>query len=348
MILELIAEARAAGARLGPCCEVVELDVRTVQRWLKHGPDGGDDLRRGPKTPPANKLSQHERDQIVELVTSEEFRDLPPSQIVPRLADMGIYVASESSFYRLLKELSLNAHRGRQRPPKNNRPKEHRATGPNQVWCWDISYLRAPVRGQFFYLYLFLDVWSRKIVGCRVHDREDNELAAKAFVEICEAEGVDPSGLVLHSDNGGPMKGATMVATLEALGVSRSLSRPRVSNDNPFAESIFRTVKGHPSFPDKPFQSLEHAMAWVSGFVAWYNEEHRHSGISFVTPAQRHARQHERLLDHRDEVYAAAKARHPERWTGRTRHWERHPSVRLNPAHSPSSIQDQNPAAPAA
>lgn len=127
------AEARTAGARLGPCCEVIELDIRTAQRWLKHGPDGGEDRRRGPKTPPANKLSQHEREQIVELVTSEQFRDLPPSQIVPRLADMGIYVASESSFYRLLKEVSLNAHRGRQRPPRNKRPKEHRATEPNHV-----------------------------------------------------------------------------------------------------------------------------------------------------------------------------------------------------------------------
>lgn len=348
MILKLIAEARTAGARLAPCCEVIELDVRTVQRWLKHGPDGGEDRRRGPKTPPANKLSQHERDQIVELVTSEQFRDLPPSQIVPRLADMGIYVASESSFYRLLKERSLNAHRGRQRPPKNKRPKEHRATGPNQVWCWDITYLRAPIRGEFFYLYLFLDVWSRKIVGWRVHDREDNELAAKTFVEICNAEGVDPHGLVLHSDNGGPMKGATMVATLEELGVNRSLSRPRVSNDNPFVESTFRTVKGHPSFPDKPFGSLEDATVWVSGFVAWYNEEHRHSGISFVTPAQRHARQHERLRDHRDEVYAAAKERHPERWTRQTRRWDRHPIVRLNPSHCPSAIQDEGAAATAA
>jgi len=348
VILELIAEARAAGARLGPCCKAIELDVRTVQRWFKHGPEGGEDRRRGPKTSPANKLTQTERDQLVELVTSEQFRDLPPSQIVPRLADMGIYIASESSFYRILKELSLNAHRGRQRPPKHKRPKEHCATGPNQVWCWDITYLRSPIRGEFYFLYLFLDVWSRKIVGWRVHDREDNELAAKAFVELCEAEELDPKGLVLHSDNGGPMKGATMVATLESLGVCRSLSRPRVSNDNPFAESVFRTVKGHPSFPDKPFRSLEHATAWVAGFVAWYNDEHRHSGISFVTPAQRHARQHERLLDHRDEVYAAAKARHPERWTGSTRRWERHPTVRLNPSHPLPSSQAGAPATTAA
>ena len=155
------------------------------------------------------------------------------------------------------------------------------------------------------------DVWSRKVVGWRVFDREDNELSAKAFVEIYEAEGADPEKLVLHSDDGGPMKGATMVATLESLGVTRSLSRPSVSNDNPFVESTFRTVKGRPSFPDKPFESLDAAETWVAEFAAWYNEEHRHSGISFVTPGQRHTGVHEALLEHREHVYAAAKARTP-------------------------------------
>ncbi len=121
---------------------------------------------------------------------------------MPRLADMGIYVASESTIDRLVKQQSLNAHRGRHRQAKNTKPREHCATGPNQVWCWDFTYLRAPTRGAFFYLYLFLDVWSRKILGWRVHDREDNELSAKAFVEICEAEGANPKKLVLHSDSG--------------------------------------------------------------------------------------------------------------------------------------------------
>ncbi len=187
------------------------------------------------------------------------------------------------------------------------------------------------------------DVWSRKVVGWRVFDREDNELSAKAFVEIYEAEGADPEKLVLHSDNGGPMKGATMVATLESLGVTRSLSRPSVSNDDPFVESTFRTVKGRPSFPDKPFESLDAAETWVAEFVAWYNEEHRHSGISFVTPGQRHTRVHEALLEHREHVYAAAKARHPERWTGNTRRWDRHATVRLNPTHLPSRGQAATP-----
>ena len=331
MILKLLREARESGARLKPCCEIVGLDLRTVQRWLKHGPEGGEDRRRGPNAEPGNKLSPRERGEIIELVTSADFRDLPPSQIVPRLADMGIYVASESTIYRILKQERLARHRGRKRPGKRKRPAEHAATGPNQVWCWDITYLRSPVRGQFFYLYLFLDVWSRKLVGWRVFDREDNELAAVAFQEICIEQEIDPKGLVLHSDNGGPMKGATLVASLEKLGVHQSLSRPSVSNDNPFIESAFATAKGRPNYPDKPFVDLEAARAWVAGFVTWYNEEHRHSGISFVTPSQRHAGHHGELLAHREEVYAKAKARNPERWSGDTRNWDRHEVVRLNP-----------------
>jgi len=244
---------------------------------------------------------------------------------------MGMYVASESTMHRLLASARLDAHRGKAKPRKHRRPNEHAATGPNQVWCWDISYLRSPVRGSFFYLYLFLDVWSRKIVGWRVHDREDNELAAEAFQEICADERADPTSLVLHSDNGGPMKGSTMVATLEALGVTRSLSRPRVSDDNPFVEALFRTVKYRPNFPDKPFESVETARVWMAGFVAWYNDVHLHSGISYVTPSMRHRGRHDQLFAHRERVYAAAKAAHPERWARETRTWDRHPCVRLNP-----------------
>lgn len=331
MILELIAEARAAGARLGPCCEVVELDVRTVQRWLKWGPDGGEDRRRGPLTPPANRLSEPERQRILEVVNSPEFADLSPHQIVPKLADMGIYVASESTIFRLLREEKLNVHRGRARAPTRRRPDEHVASGPNQVWCWDITYLCSPIAGTFFYLYLFLDVWSRKIVGWDVLDAESNEAAASLFVDICEQNDVDPEGLVLHSDNGGPMKGATMLATLQKLGVVTSFSRPHVSDDNAYAEALFRTAKYRPTYPDGPFASLQAARAWLERFVAWYNEAHLHSGIRFVTPAQRHAGLDVEILAHRDAVYERAKQSHPERWSGKTRNWEPVDTVHLNP-----------------
>ncbi len=331
MILELIVEARASGARLGPCCEVVELDVRTVQRWLKHGPDGGEDGRRGPRKPPANKLTPQERQEVLDVVNAPEFVDLSPHQIVPKLADIGIYIASESTIYRLMREENLNAHRGRARAPTRHRPDEHTANAPNQVWCWDITYLYSPIAGQFYFLYLFLDIWSRKIVGWDVLEEESNESAAKLFRDICKHNDVDPKGLVLHSDNGGPMKGATMLATLQKLGVVTSFSRPHVSDDNPYAEALFRTAKYRPSYPDGPFASLAAARAWAEQFVSWYNNDHQHSGIRFVTPAQRHAGLDVEILAHRDAVYARARNKHPERWTGRTRNWEPIDTVRLNP-----------------
>lgn len=333
-MLGLIEEARTAGARLASTCRALALDVRTVQRWLKLGPEGGEDRRRGPTTKPANKLTDEERAQVIELLTSPEYRDLPPAQIVPRLADMGIYVASERTLYRVLEEERMKKHRGRKRPRARRRPAEHVATGPNQVWSWDITYLRSPVRGQFYYLYLFMDVWSRAIVGAYVHDVEDNEFAASCIGRLCAEQNVSPGDLVLHSDNGGPMTGATMKAKLEDLGVFQSLIRPRTSNDNAFSESLFATAKTRPGYPSEPFTTIEEARAWVASFVRWYNEEHRHSGISFVTPAQRHAGLHEELLTHRIAVYEKAKARTPNRWTGRTRKWDPKPTVRLNPPKS--------------
>jgi transposase InsO family protein len=330
MILELIHEARNAGARLRPCCEVIELDVRTVQRWLEQGPDGGED-RREANCPPANKLSDEEREQVLAILTSPEFVDLSPNQIVPKLADMGIYLASESTCYRILREEKLDAHRGRARPPTRHRPDEHVANGPNQVWCWDITYLRSPIAGRFYYLYMFLDVWSRKIMGWTVLEEECSEAAANLFGQICDEHGLDTEGLVLHSDNGSPMKGATMLATMQKLGIVPSFSRPSVSDDNAFAEALFRTAKYRPSYPSGPFASLDAARAWVAEFVTWYNEEHQHSAIRFVTPSQRHDGHDAEILEHRDEVYARAKDNNPERWSGATRNWKPIEVVRLNP-----------------
>jgi hypothetical protein len=161
------------------------------------------------------------------------------------------------------------------------------ATAPNQVWSWDITYLRSPVRGIFYYLYMIVDVFSRKVVGKVVHYTECQVCAAALIQAACDAEGVDPNNLTIHSDNGGPMKGATMVATMERLGVAQSFSRPRVSDDNPFSEALFRTVKYRPEYPSGPFATLDAARAWVDWFVGWYNHQHLHSAISFVTPAQR-------------------------------------------------------------
>ena len=327
----------AAGARQTKACETLGLDARTIQRWRRQGI--GDDRRTGPRSEPANKLTDGERREVLEVVNRPEFRDLSPKQIVPRLADRGIYLASESTIYRLLRKEGQMAHRTASRPPMRRRPKEFVASSPNQVWSWDITYLRSPIRGEFFYLYLVVDIFSRKIVGAAVHETEDSEHAAQLIAKACATEGIDSGQLRLHSDNGSPMKGATLLATLQQLGVMPSFSRPRVSDDNPFSEALFRTVKYRPECPSRPFESLEAARAWVLWFVRWYNHEHLHSGISFTAPAQRHAGRDAGILQRRRVVYEAARARHPQRWARGIRDWSPVDVVRLNPSHRDRSTE---------
>jgi transposase InsO family protein len=329
VILDLLEEATGDGARQSKACEVLGLNRRTAGRWRAAG--GGEDGRQGPRAAPANKLTEKERSRVLETVNSPEYRDLPPKQIVPRLADEGKYLASESTVYRLLREEGLSAHRERSRPPVHSRPREHAATGPNQVWSWDITYLPSVVRGLFFYLYMVEDVWSRKIVGWEIHCEESMDLAARLISRTCAELGVDPDGLVLHADNGGPMKGATMLATLQRLGVVTSFSRPHVSDDNPYSEALFRTLKYRPEYPRGPFETLEAARAWVAGFVTWYNTEHLHSAIRFVTPDDRHYGCEDAILRHRKLVYERARRRNPRRWSGATRDWNPVGTVVLNP-----------------
>jgi transposase InsO family protein len=328
-------EAVTAGARQGKACDILGVDARTVQRWKGQGI--GEDRRAGPTTAPANKLSEQERDKVLEVVNSPEYRNVSPKQIVPHLADQGEYLASESTVYRILREEDQLAHRGRAKPPTHHRPDELVATGPNQVWCWDITYLPSIVRGKFFYCYTIMDVFSRKVVGRAVHDAESDVHAAVLVAATCAIEGVPQDQLVIHSDNGGPMKGATMLAMLQKLGVAASFSRPGVSDDNPYIESLFRVMKYRPEYPSQPFASLEAARLWVDQFFDWYNNQHLHSGIKFVTPSQRHAGQDREILERRREVYEAARARNPQRWSGKTRDWSRVEVVRLNPAHASSS-----------
>lgn len=336
MILGMIDEAVAAGARRERACEVVGLAERTLQRWRDAGI--GDDGRAGPRTRPANALTPAERAKVLAVVNSPEYRDLPPKQVVPRLADDGQYIASESTMYRILRAEGQATHRGRAKPRTSRHVDEHVATAANQVWSWDITYLLSSVRGRFFYLYLVEDVWSRRIVGFEVHAEESMELSAALVSATCAAEGIDPRGLVLHSDNGGPMRGSTMLATLQRLGIVASFSRPKVSDDNPFVESLFRTLKYRPEYPHKPFDTIEDARAWVAGFVAWYNTEHRHSGIRYVTPDERHdGREHE-VLANRARVYERARRKHPNRWSCATRNWTPALAVFLNPKRDQETI----------
>lgn len=326
----MIEEAVIAGARRFKACETLGITLRTYQRW-QHSPTDG---RPGAIRPePAHKLTEAERASIIEIVNRPEHASLPPHQIVPRLADDGVYVASESSFYRVMKDHGQQNRRGREKEHERRAPTTHRATAPNQVWCWDITWLPSSVRGQFYYWYMVKDVFSRKVVASEVHVAESSSLAAELLKRGTLKEKV-LEVLILHSDNGSAMKGSTMLATMQNLGVVPSFSRPRVSNDNAFAETLFRTAKYCPTWPSKPFESLEKAREWVDGFVTWYNEEHRHSGIRFVTPGERHRGEAEELLQRRHQLYLAARERHPKRWTGSTRNWTIKNEVFLNPERS--------------
>jgi putative transposase len=332
MILGWIDEAVASGARRHAACDCIGLSVRTLQRWRSAAGTIQHDGRSDRVFEPPNKLNPEERAQVLSMANSTEFAHLPPSQIVPILADRGDYIASESTFYRILRDHRQLAHRQASRPKTTRaKPKSLCASGPNQVYSWDITYLPTTVKGRFFYLYLFLDVFSRKIVGWQVYETESSEQAADVLRDLCRRENIPPDQLVLHADNGAPMKGATLLATLQELGVVPSYSRPAVSNDNPYSEALFKTLKYRPEYPVQPFSNLNEARDWISRFVDWYNHQHRHSAIQFVTPAQRHDGLDHTLLKQRRAIYERATRTHPERWSRHTRKWDRVNRVYLNP-----------------
>jgi putative transposase len=329
MILGLIAEAHAAGARLAPACSIVGISLRTLERW--HRNPGGEDARRGPRHQPSNALSSTEQSQIIAVMMSLQYRGLSPKQLVPQLADEGLYLASESTMYRLQRRHGLR--RGKriiERTHTMRATRMHRATGPNQVWSWDITWLPTTVRGTFLRLYLVMDVWSRRIVGWTISESESSDTAAALIARICSDEGIDPNGLVLHADNGGAMRGRTMLATLQELGIMPSFSRAHVSDDNPYSEALFRTLKYTPAYP-RVFENLDEAISWVARFVTWYNDEHRHSAIRYVTPNERHSGREQRILAARHELYTRARASTPARWTRHTRNWSPIGAVTLNP-----------------
>lgn len=329
-IVAWIDEAHAAGARRAKACALLGIALRTLQRWRQSG-EVSEDGRRARDVTPANKLSEQERQAVLTVANSAEFAALAPSQIVPILAERGQYLASESTFYRILREAKQLKHRQASRVATCHKPKALKATAPNRLYSWDITYLPTAVKGVFLYLYLFMDVYSRKIVGWQVYERESSEWAADIVRDIVQREGIPRQQVTLHSDNGGPMKGATMLATLQTLGILPSFSRPAVSNDNPYSEALFKTLKYRPDYPARPFTDLNQARRWVAGFVDWYNQEHRHSAIQFVTPDQKHSGQDRAILKQRKTVYEAAKKQRPERWRGQTRNWDPVHVVYLNP-----------------
>jgi len=316
---------------------LVGISYRTYQRW-NQGKELSEDQRIYNAVPVHNKLSQAVREEIINVINKPEYSTVTPYQIVPSLLDLGEYIASESTFYRVMRESSQLKHRGKGAAGKHNKPQPLKASQANEIYSWDITYLMSPIKGQYYYLYMVMDIYSRKIVGWQVYDCESSSHAADLIEDIVIREKIAKNQLVIHSDNGSPMKGTTLRAKMIDLEIAPSFSRPRVSNDNPYSESLFKTVKYHYSYPENPFSSLKEARIWVEKFVLWYNDEHQHSAIKFVTPNQRHNGLDKVILENRKKVIEQAKKEHPERWNGRkTRNLEPINVVYLNPSKEHSN-----------
>lgn len=342
--MDLVSEAVKKGVCQSKAAKFLGISDRSVQRWRHQA----EDQRKGPLSKPANALTEEEENHILEVANSPEFADKTPWQIVAILSDRGEYLASEATFYRILRKAKCLAHRLKSHPKQHKKPEPLVATEPNQVWSWDITYLKTSIKGVFYYLYLPMDVFSRMIVHWEIHESESAETAAKMIRTAYEKQSIKLGQLKLHSDNGNPMKGATMLATLQRLGVVPSFSRPRVSDDNPFSESLFKTLKHCPSYPEHGFKSIEDARAWVEKFVHWYNHEHLHSEIQWVSPASRHQNLDQDILAQRANVYRMARLKNPNRWSRQARSWARPSVVELNPGRKVYELESYKPYAAAA
>ncbi|WP_433788777.1 IS3 family transposase [Actinoplanes sp. CA-252034] len=263
-----------------------------------------------PRPVPANAFTPAERDRVLRLLDSPQFVDAAPAQVYAALLDQGVYVGSIATMYRILREhRQVRERRRLARHPARARP-ELVADGPRQVFSWDITKLAGPVKGSYFDAYVMIDVYSRYIVGVRVHSRESGPLAASMMREVFDVHGIPH---VVHADRGTSMTSKSVADLLEDLTVTRSHSRPKVSNDNPYSEAWFKTLKYAPVFPDR-FASLADARVFMTDFVTWYNNCHRHSGIGLHTPAEVHHGRHHTVRADREDTLAAARAAHPERF----------------------------------
>lgn len=323
----MIEEAHGNGARYSKCCEVVGISLRTLQRWKR---DGLKDRRKGAAKRVARKLSSESRREILSVCTIPEYRDLSPHHIVPLLLDKGVYLGSVRTFYRILKEEDKVHHRANCRVSrKRSRPPERRADAPNKVWCWDITWLPRTVKGFFFYAYVIIDIYDRFITGWAIHEEESERHSTDLFRRVSCGRKI--SFRYLHGDNGSPMKGVTLLALMQSLDVQLSFSRPRTSNDNPFIESFFRTLKYSPKYPLR-FETIAQAREWMADFVHWYNTEHRHSALDYVTPSQRRSGAAQEIYAKRNQVMEQARVRNPLIWGKRTvKLWGASETVVLNP-----------------
>ena len=293
---------------LAPACRALGVSRATAYRHRSPRPRA----ERGPRPRPALALSDEERSTVLDVLHSERFADGSPAQAYATLLDEGTYLASERTMYRILAAQGESGERRAQlRHPAYARP-ELLATRPDQLWSWDITKLKGPATWTWFYLYVLLDVFSRYVPGWLLATRESGALADRLIAETVDREGVT-SGLTIHADRGSSMTSKPVAFLLADLGIVKSHSRPHVSNDNPFSESQFKTLKYRPDFPAR-FGSLEDARAFCRTFFAWYDTEHRHSGIGLLTPEMVHRGQGEQVRAARQAVLDGAYAAHPERF----------------------------------
>jgi len=265
-----------------------------------------------PRPTPARAMDEEEKAEVRDVLNSERFWDCAPREVYGTLLDEDTYYCHWRTMYRILEEHSEVCERRNQRShPSSTRP-ELKATGPNQLWSWDITYLRG-LKGIFFYLYMVIDVYSRYIVGWMIAKWESSELAEQLIADTCIKEGIEPEQLTLHADRGSAMRSKTIAQLLIELGVSKSHSRPHTPTDNPYSEAQFKTMKYRPDYP-KAFRSKGQASAWVREFAHWYNHEHHHTGLALMTPTVVHHGQAEQVVQQRQQVLDAAYAAHPERF----------------------------------
>lgn len=298
--------------------------------WYRHAATPCTDQAPRPRTPSPRKLREEEEHRIHTMLNSDRFVDVAPAEIFTILLDEGRYYCSERTMYRILERFGETTER-RQRPPRDYACPELLATGPNQVWSWDITKLRSCQKWKYYYLYKMMDIFSRYVVGWLLAHEESAELAEDLIAASCEKQKIKPDRLTLHADGGPSMTAKTVKQLLVDLCVQESHSRPYVSNDNPFSESAFKTLKYRPDFPDR-FSSIEHARVYCQSFFHWYNTEHRHSGIVMLTPEVVHYRREKDVLAERQRVLDEAFARHPERFArGCPRVPTLPPAVYINP-----------------
>ena len=304
----MAAEELARQVGVAPSCRALGVSRATFYRRKRPTPG-----HQQPRPTPARALCESERESVVEALISPRFVDRSPAEVFSTLLDEEEYLCSERTMYRILAEIQpVRERRNQLQHPQYAKP-ELVATGPNQVWSWDLTKLLGPKKWTYYYLYVLLDIFSRYVVGWMVADRENSALAGRLIEETCQKQGVQPQVLTLHSDRGAPMTSKCTAQLLADLGVTRSLSRPQVCDDNPFSEAQFKTLKYHPGFPSR-FVDIEDSMRFCRTFFPWYNTEHRHGGISMLTPYDVHHGRAPEMIAKRRRTLEAAWAAHPERF----------------------------------